>query len=94
MASPRAVAGDCELGGDEQARTLAGSPDRRPLDAGEIGGHVAANALHLQGSELHHFPSDDMAPSSFGRSPKRATRLKMTAAVVTKRIVTEAMVGV
>ena len=41
-----------------------------------------------------HLPSDDIAPSSFGRSPNRAIRPKTSAAIATKKIDTDAMVGV
>ncbi|MNT37816.1 hypothetical protein D3C72_1739730 [compost metagenome] len=91
---PRAVAGQAELRRHQQRRFFRSRLRRRPRKAVEIGGDVAAGRLHLERGELHHIPSDDMAPSSFGRSPKRATRPKITAAMVTNSTVTDAMVGV
>ncbi len=89
-----AITRQCQFRRHEQRCAGLRGFTSRLLNAAQIGGNIAADCLHLEGGQTHHLSLVDIAPSSFGRSPKRATRLKMTAAVATNRIVTDAMVGV
>ena len=89
-----AVAGRGELGRDHDVGAAPLRLRRRVGDHGEVGGDVAGLRHHLEGGEAHQFSLDAQAPSSRGRSPKRATSPKTSAAKATKTTVTAAMVGV
>ena len=95
MRSPAAVAGRGELRRDEQRRRRAAVASAA---ASAIMARLAATspvfATIWKAAMRISSPCDAQAPSSRGRSPKRAISPKTSAAKATNTTVTAAMVGV
>ena len=90
----RAVTGNGKFRRDQQVHAFFRCFANGPFDAGEVGFRIARHGSHLEGRDPHAHGSDDMAPSSRLISPNFAIRPKMTAAIATNKIDTDAMVGV
>src|SRR5690606_21097974 len=90
----RTVAWQGKLRRDEQFGALFRGLVRSLLNQHEIGSLIAGARPHLHCRNPHHLSSECIAPSRRGRSPKRAISENTSAAIATKNIETEAMVGV